>query len=476
MGRGARVGAGGVMRWSSRFLAAALLGVCCPGVACRPSPDTAAGRRPDVVVITLDTTRADHLGLYGYFRDTSPVLDALGAESLVFERHIVSIATTLPSHTSLFTGTDPLEHGVLANLKAGGTRLTPSPSLRTFAEYLRANGYRTGAFVGATPLKRGCGLEQGFETFDQPLGAERHAEETNDQALAWMGSIPLHEPMLLWVHYFDPHGPYQPPAPLDRMFATDAALERHLAETDASPLTHRRSGGRAVETRDAVNGYDGEIRYMDQQIGRLLDGLRQRGRWDSAVILVFGDHGESLGQHGEAGHGQIWGEQLHAPLLMRIPGIAPARVATVISTVDVLPTLLARLDLPGAAEWLQQSSGSDVLAPTASLRPALSRSSLRRESLGEREEVALTGRHWKLVRDEAGNQRLYDLERDPYELHPLDAGPAAVRRQLTSELAARLVEIESRASALRPGTSESLPREILEQLEQLGYVADDPAD
>ena len=424
---------------------------------------------PDLVVVTLDTTRADHLGSYGYFRETSPHFDAFGEQALVFERHIAPMATTLPTHTSLFTAAHPTEHGVIANVDDEGQRFARAPGLIPFAVFASELGYRTGAFVSATPLKRGSGIEEGFERFDQPRRQNRSAAATTERALSWLAEVEERAPFLLWVHYFDPHGPVDPPAPYDELFAADAALERYLRERRFADESKRPFGGRRVETRPTVNAYDGEIRFMDSEFGRLLGALRARERWAETALVVLADHGESLGQHGIPGHGGLWNEQLRAPLAMRIPGLAPGRNDALISTTDVLPTWLARLALPGIDEWLAQASGRNVLADGAERPFVVSRTSQRKAKLGKPLGFALTTERWKLVRGEDGALALYDLENDPFELAPVEAQPE-LRTELFEALEAAIARQTARANELGQGSAQAIPQEQLEQLEQLGYI------
>lgn len=440
---------------------------CEPGEARRASTPAI-----DLVIVTLDTTRADHLGTYGYFRDTSPTLDALAMESLVFERHVVPIATTLPTHTTLFTGAHPTEHGVLANVERGGHRVAPAPGLSSFAAFALDAGYRTAAFVSAIPLRRGSGVEQGFEHFDEPKEKHRPGAETTERALAWLRELPVDVRFLLWVHYFDPHGPFEPPAPYSLRYETDDALEAHLSDRRFADGSERPFRGRPVDTRTAINGYDGEIRYMDAQLERLLAGLRERGRWDSIALLVLGDHGESLGQHGVPGHGGLWHEQLRAPLLMRGPGIAPGRSPALISTADVLPTWLHQIELPGREEWLRRTSGRNVLSPGTERLFAISRTSERKVEFGRPLGFAITGLRWKLVIGTDGDETLYDLEEDPYELAPVTGEPAT-RAALREALADAVQRRRQRALELGRGRSRRLPQEELDRLEQLGYVSND---
>jgi arylsulfatase len=427
-----------------------------------------------VLFVTLDTTRADHLGAYGYPRDTSPVFDALARESIFFERAIAPMATTLPTHVSLFTATHPLEHGVLANSTQGGRRFVPSQTLRSFAGVARDAGYDTAAFVSATPLKRGSGVETGFDHFDQPSGKQRRGDETADAALAWLAR-PRQRPFALWVHFYDAHWPFEAPEPFGSMFRSDAVLEAWLAERRVSATALRELTGEVDEARAAANGYDGELRFQDAQLGRLLDALRAGGAWERTAVVVLGDHGEGLCQHGEAAHGGTWHEQLHVPLLLRVPGAAARRIARSVSVLDVVPTLLSLIDVPALDALREHASGRDVLAEGAAPEPILSQDTGRARNAPFR--YALTDERWKYFRIEAPDgsvsDRLYDLHSDPFELHDRAAAEpqitAGFRALLESMLAARLARGEELRGGEEPRTRAEDP-ETLEQLRALGYL------
>ena len=434
---------------------------------------------PNLVIVTLDTTRADHLGLYGYFRDTSPHLDAFAKQAIVFDRAVVPMAMTLPTHLSFLTGLHPLEHGVLGNSAAGGARFVLPSRIRPLAEVARAAGWRTAAIVSATPLKRGSGIENGFEHFEQPPGPRQDGERTTDAALAWLASVPA-GPFLLWVHYFDAHTPYTSPPQYMKMFETDPALEAMIAERKIPRTVFHLLPNVMADTRTAINLYDAELRYQDDQLARLLAALEARPDWDRTAVVIAGDHGEGLGEHGEAAHGGTWSEQLHAPLLMRIPGETPRRIEALVTAADVLPTLLGRLDAPALEPLLALASGRDALAPGARAAPVLSIDSLRQEVTGESRR-ALTGERWKFYRVEGEDggveQQLYDLAADPFELSDVAAQHPDELKQLAAALQLALDARARRGVELRggkePATAPADP-EILEQLRALGYVVDGP--
>ncbi len=271
-----------------------------------------AHRRPvpiGVVIITLDTTRADRLPAYGYMDAAMPYLDRLAREGIVFNRAISVAPLTLPAHASLFTGLYPPRHGVRDN---AGQALAPHHA--TLAELLQARGFRTGAFVGSVVLDPDRGLAQGFQTYIGvrprdavgPLMGQRRADEVVDDAVRWLDGVEGR--FLLWAHLYDPHRPYDPPQPF---------------------------------RSDIHDPYVGEIAFADSQIGRLLDALDRRRLLDETLVVVAGDHGESLGEHGERDHGRsLYEGVLRVPFIIRAPGFRPARIGAVVRLVDLMPTVL----------------------------------------------------------------------------------------------------------------------------------------
>ena len=449
------------------FLAAALAAGAFPA-SCGAEPR-------GFVIITLDTTRADHLGLYGYFRDTTPELDALAKKSIVFEHCIVPMAVTLPSHTSLLTGIYPSEHGILGNLTRDGERYVPAESPVPFAELCRDAGYETGAFVSAAPLKRDSGIDAGYNVFEQPEQSERKAGVTTDAALAWLDGLG-DQRFHLWVHYFDAHWPYAAPPPFAQRYATDAGLEAWIAERRIPDTGLRAMTGALEEARTLINAYDAEIAYQDAELGRLLAALRARPDWGQTVVVVVGDHGEGLCQRGETAHGGIWGEQLRVPLVVRVPGVRPRREAQTLSIVDVLPTVLGLARVAKLSSFAAQASGRDVLRTKHAPRPALSQDSLRHGGL-EGYRHALTTDRWKYVRSEGEDGRvselLFDLMADPFELEDVAAAHADALTSLRAALASELELQRSRGEAFRgdsvPATR-AMDSATYDELRALGYV------
>jgi arylsulfatase A-like enzyme/Tfp pilus assembly protein PilF len=424
----------------------ALLGVLL-SIVCAFSPESApaspAAARPGVILITVDTLRADRLGCYGYAGAASPNIDALAAEGVRFRTCVAQAPLTLPSHCSILTGLQPTVHGVRDNV---GYRLDASHE--TLAEILKGAGYRTAAFVGSYVLNAKFGLSQGFDRYgdvpirDSPGGIinlnqlERRAAEVIDLGIAWLAAH-RGPPFFLWIHLFDPHDPYAPPPPFDSRFK-----ERP---------------------------YDGEIAYVDREVGRLLAFLKESGLASRTLVVLVGDHGESFGEHQEYTHGYfIYDTTLLVPLIVRPPGGRPARsvVTGQVSTVDIAPTILELLGMPRAAELQGRSLAGIMLgrAPDTS-----------QEAYSETHYPAQFG--WSPLRSvrrpdakfiDAPRAELYDLAGDPGELRNLHAQ----RPKLVQELQGALARID--AAALRPGLTSSavsLSREERDRLAALGYVS-----
>jgi len=399
-------------------------------------PPPTAGARPDVVLLTLDTTRADHLGCYGYEHDTSPALDAIASEGVRFEVAYAAAPVTLPSHTSLLTGLHPVHHGVRSN-----ARYVLDDDARTLAEVLADAGYRTAAFLGAVVLERRYGLDQGFERFDDGFDesdrehafatGRRPAAAVVDTALSWFAEAADGDaPLFLWLHFFDPHHPWSPPAELQGRFGTD---ERGL--------------------------YDASIRAMDDQIGRL---RREVGRRRGNVLwAAVSDHGEGLAEHGEETHGSFAYETTTRVVFLLAGAGLPRRPSPALARqVDLMPTLLSLLEL-------QPPSGLDGRDLSAVLDepggpPAFVEARLGFEEYGWSPVYAIVEGGWKFV--EAPRPQLFHLEEDPGEERDLvRAEPERVER-MRERLARHLASGAESAGELEPDAGH------LRELEALGYA------
>lgn len=440
---------------SSRVLHlfAALLLTACAGP---PAPTS-------IVLVTIDTLRADRLGCYGYFRDTSPNLDRLAGDAVLFTHALTPMATTLPAHVSLMTSLYPTQHGVRGNFEHFGRPLETGESASTLAEILRADGWTTAAFVAATPLKRASGIATGFDFFDQPERESRRAGVVVEQALAWLDTRD-DGPFFLWLHLWDPHHPYAPPPEFERVFTGSDDVTGWMAERGFS----------GVDDPDVVrqnNDYDDEIRYVDSQIGVLLAGLGARGLYDEIALVITSDHGEGLGQHDWLRHGRIYEEGLRVPLIMRFPpelGLNGRRHEGLASLLDVLPTLAGRLDLPLSDTRRRQLEGVDLLAGPPARRLLFAERVYRsRTPWEDGDKFALTDGEWKYFHLSEAPDELFHLATDPYELDDVIARHPEIARRMGTRLDELRAELAR--SAVELG-GEGLSEERRKELESLGYV------
>lgn len=401
--------------------------------------------QPNVLLITIDTLRADRLGCYGFPLARTPNIDAIAGEGVRYSNAVAVAPITLPSHTSILTGMNPPAHGVRDN----GTYRVSDDTV-TLADRLKAAGYSTHAFVSAAVLNRRYNLSKGFDEYDDNLWGEdnpklfmireRQANKTVDSVLAWFNRWGLskeRKPFFSWVHLFDPHQPYQPPA---------------WARTVSPSL------------------YDGEIAFVDKELGRLFTALRQSGQMNNTIVIITADHGESLGEHNEKTHAIfIYGSTVHVPLIVRFPRLLPSGSVYngPVRSTDIVPTLLSLLKLKGAEE----TQGSNLLPATlGKVRPPdlpqYSESLLAEVGFGMAPLYGLQKDGHKWIR--APRPELYDLKADPRELVNVYDNNRSLASKLDEELG-RIMEKGYKG----PATAADNPmnRETLDMLQSLGYLA-----
>jgi arylsulfatase A-like enzyme len=413
------------------FVWAAGLASACALACARPSRDAPFFSRAPVVLISIDTLRADHLPAYGYKGVASPALDALARDAILFENAYSPVPLTLPAHVSLFSGQLPPSHGVRDNLGYvfGGTHSLPG--------LLKARGYATGAAVSAYVLHHQTGFASGFDFFEDNVDvsaggtsigqAQRSGAETVRLALQWLGGVG-ERPFFLFVHLYEPHSPYDPPEP--------------------------------YRSRYAGLPYDGEIAAADASVGAVLEALKQKRLYDPALVILLSDHGEGLNEHGEEYHGiLLYREALHVPLLMKLPGAARAgeRVARPVGLVDVMPTIAALVGVEPPVGL----AGRPLLgrSPGAS-RAVYSETFYPRIHLGWSELRSLIDARYHYI--EGPRPELFDITRDPQERTNLlagDPGRAGPLRDALSKL---------QASFVAPA---AVSAEQGERLAALGYIA-----
>jgi choline-sulfatase len=408
--------------------------------ACRqPPPPAAPPDRPNVLLITIDTLRADRVGCYGYRNAATPTLDALAARGVRFETAVAHTPLTGPSHASILTGLSPLGHGFRNN-----SGFVLAPAVRTAAQDFKQAGYRTGAVISGFPLDRRFGFDRGFDAYEDhlPRGndprrtpyVERPANATTDAALRWLASADAGQSTrwFLWVHYYDPHAPYEPPGDL--------------------------------ATRYAASPYDGEVAFVDRELGRLLQALEHQQELGRTLVVAAADHGESLGEHGEGTHGVfVYDATIRIPLIMAGPRIAAGtRSDTVGRLIDVLPTMLDYAAIPLRADLDGRSLRPTIEGHPMGDAPAYAESLYAQLELGWAPLHAWRTSKTKFI--DAPRPELYDLEHDASELANVAAAQPARLEELRRALDGALRQSPPSASA-------AIDPEAAERLRALGYVS-----
>jgi arylsulfatase A-like enzyme/cytochrome c-type biogenesis protein CcmH/NrfG len=390
-----------------------------------------------VLLVTIDTLRADHVGCYGFDAAATPTLDGLAARGVRFETALAQAPLTGPSHASILTGLTPPGHGFRNN-----SGFAVPAGVHLAAETFKAAGYQTAAFVSGFPLDRRFGFNRGFDTYDDhlPRGndrrrtpyVERVADATTETVLQWLGQRKDRAPWFLWVHYYDPHAPYEPPADLLARFKTDP--------------------------------YDGEIAFVDRELQRVLAAITTRGDLDRTLTVVTGDHGESLGEHGEGTHGLfVYDATLRVPLIVAGPGIRAGRVSkTVARSIDILPTLLDYTGLRPAAPSDGRSLRPAAEGGEMSDAPAYAESLYSQLELGWAPLHAMRLGRFKFI--EAPRPELYDVEADAHERTNRIAEEPAAAERLRGGLAQAL-------ERQTPAAAAPTDPEVAKRLQALGYLS-----
>ena len=412
--------------------ALAMLAGCRSGT--KKNDSAVALRRLNVVLITIDTLRADRLGCYGYSKIETPNLDSLAQRGVLFENATAQAPLTAPSHASMMTGLNPPAHKV----RDTGGFVLPTASV-TLASILQAQGWDTAAFIGASVLKKRFGLNQGFAVYDDDMKAspsseeraERPAGEVVDRAVRWLDAQ-SGRPFLLWVHVFDPHLPYDPPAGFREKYAD--------------------------------RPYDGEVAYADQQLGRLLAAVAKKSGTQNTIVAVLSDHGESFSEHGEYAHGVfLYDTTLRIAWLMAGPGIpAGVRLKQQARTIDLLPTLIELMAGSGPAR-IQGASLIPSLSGKVTTVYSYAETLFPRLNMGWAELRSMRTNRWKYIR--APRPELYDLVGDPAEAHNV----AASHPREVQEFERQLTAIAGGAGTEKVEPAAMDPR-TLQQLKSLGYL------
>ena len=480
--------------------------------------DSANGALPNVLLISIDTLRADHLSCYGYPEKTSPAIDQLAAEGVLFTKTASTASFTLPAHASMLTGLFPSSHGATYQNRDPRSLVVRGMGrgYPTLGEILQDQGYETAGFVSGPLLSHQFGFARGFHSYDdrydrlqsararlfsrsllfrvlaaqglfsdRDLDSQRTADEVNPLVAAWLtGRENQSAPFFLFVHYWDPHGPYEPPPPLNQRPDGSAIV----AEYDMDRLLTGEYTLTAAALSNNLALYDGEIRYVDRHIGALLADLRQRGAYDNTLIILTSDHGESFGEHDHWEHSRVLYEDvLHVPFIMRLPaGRAAGTVVTdtIAQPTDILPSVLslARIAPPKGIQGRDLTLhlpgqpipagpvGEDTIRGPGLAFAELDRNTDWPRRWGaryDRDLVSVRTMQWKYIQSSTGQDELYDLKIDPKELN----NRAAAHPETLTALKG-LLEIWRRSVSgrLDEGETGEIDEGLKENLRGLGYI------
>jgi len=429
----------------------------------------------NVILITIDTLRADHLSCYGYPRETSPFIDYLAGKGVLFENAFSSISYTTPAHASIFTSLFPVQHKVAVN----GARLHNSAF--TIAEMFQDMGYQTAGFCSIGFLSN---LSQGFDIFDnekyKKLVHYRQAHQTVDSVLDWLGSQKPSDKFFLWVHLFDPHRPYHPPHQYLKQMAlkseTDKELfVKYITEVCKLPKDFYRHRGILIED---YNNYDAEILFVDQQLKRLVEAVEKKKFKSHLLWIITADHGEGLGNHGYKKHGRfIYNEQVHVPLIFYFSQqyYVGQRIKNLVRHVDIFPTVadLLGYNLAEKAPFIQgvplwplfkdSKDKFDVKYAFYQRRPW----DEARRNWETGEIYGLQNLQFKYIYHSQGKDEFYDLRYDPFETKNIIDVPFHLRDEMK-----KIVELYYKALSHQTITDSPTPidKKHLEELKALGYI------
>jgi len=426
-----------------------------------------------IILISLDTLRADHLGTYGYHRNTSPYIDAFAKESVVFENAVVQSPWTLPSHMSIMTSLYPSSHGVLEK----NNRLADEHV--TLAELLRAKGYKTAAFADGAFMKGSYGFKQGFDIYDGDnwIGIARILPK----AKKWLKENKSN-PFFLFIHCYDIHDPYAPPPPYDTIFHDFHYTGNFVPSTKKMQA----AAWRRLEVNDEdvlhIKAlYDGGIRYTDEKIGEFLSYLQELGIKDSSIVIITSDHGEEFKEHGSFLHWKLYFRpNLHVPLIMHMPNYPKKdiRIRELVQSIDILPTILDSAHLPPHSKAQGRSLLPLIRQNSTFLRRSWWRifhSFRKKEDFSfaegkdkKSDDYSIIKGNYQLMYDlESKSTRLFNIKNDPLAQNNITDNHAALVKQLLSKLINMYTEIPKYKTS-----TFTLDKQTREQLEELGYIND----
>jgi arylsulfatase A-like enzyme len=442
--------------------------------------------KPNVMLIVIDTLCADHLGCYGYSRNTSPNVDMLAKEGVLFENAFAQVPWTLPSIMSIMTSLYPSVHEL--DLPANSGRKLDEER-KTLAEYLNEKGYRTGAFVGAGGNVSANFHSQGFDFYDDEISyssrynylillnmigrglgfySSRLADSTADLASYWLDRNE-HKPFFLFVHCFDPHDPYGSPEPFTKMYSNNykGTIKPGACGEDLHFVTLNMNQD---DIDFVVALYDGEISFFDDQVGKLIKKLKDLGLMENTLIVLTSDHGEEFWEHGGVEHGRVnYDESIQVPLIIRHPSFEHKRVDTQAQLIDIMPTILDYLNIPIDGEAQGVSLFPLLKGHGIKELPAFSETKLPGPK-----PLAIRTRNYKfIINTEDGSEELYDLLKDPGELNNIINDNVEIADKLRQDLLEWKKNcLEKQTSFKKTSSGQNMPldEKTLQQLKSLGYI------
>lgn len=444
-----------------------------------------------VFLVIVDTLRADHLGCYGYIRNTSPFIDSMAAKGVVYEQAVSQSATTAPSHASVFTGLYPYQHRVLAN----GYMM--DDSVTTLPEILKSEGIRTSAFTSTDAHFISSNIAQGYDFYEEPKNVQklygrqyyRTAQLTVKNSIIWLDNFDKDEKLFHWVHLFDPHQPFYPPKKYVQKMKKDVGQEDYLKFLEPRQIDLEVFNNDVAEMINYLTQYDAEIAYVDEEIKNLYEFAEKKGLTENSLWIITGDHGEGLGQHRWPGHAaMIFQEQIRVPLIFFTPGgqLKPARVKKCVEIFDIFSTVL---DVFGVT--LPEDLSSEVRAVSLwenlqnpQSLPAKEYSFSEREKFkpmehfrgirfwedlkGEKMKFSLQNQGVKYIYRSGSVDELYDLNKDPHELKNVlnKESYSSQRNKFKAQSLKKRKEIDSYA---KKKLKQADP-ETIKKLKSLGYI------
>lgn len=430
-------------------------------------------RKPNILIVTVDTLRSDYLGCYGNSQIQTPNIDQLAQWGVLFKTAVCEMPTTTPSHASILTSLEPRVHGILTNSWTIRTTITTIP------EILKAKGYSTAGFVSAFHLGRTLGFAQGFDAFDDNFtGLQRNATQVTDVTLNWLTKNQT-KPWFIWLHYFDAHTPYEPPAQFANLYPdTNNGSKIYASFSQLSTMEEHKYTPTEKDIAHMKALYSGEISYIDAEFGRLLTSLRQQGLLNNTIIVLVSDHGECFDHGIYANHDQsLYETAIRVPLLIAGPkSMLPQgkQINALARTVDIVPTILAMIKLKSDTFMqgknllpLIQGTESDTTRfAVIERRYYQNQEDCIRRHIPVGERYAVRTDKWKYIWSEFAPLELYNLEQDPGENNNL----LKTHSEMTTAFQQDLNTWLSDNNKLRKWAYQKIDKETEEQLRSLGYI------